>query len=490
MKSVLKSVARQKNHLVAVNQAILFFCLVMLFTTCSKSSSNITPPTPPVADKQITSFTLTRPDGSVFDPAEYSVNINTDSVKIILPPLISRNGLKATLAISGQSVSPANGAVMNFSTPINYTVTAQNGSTRHYTVEAAYAKPTSVVFIGAGNKFYALDAVTGAVRWSYTGGGSFAYSSATYKDNVIYVGCVDSYVYAFNASNGRLLWKFQAGTTGIESDAVIADSTVYVGSNDDILFAIDAVTGLQRWSVTTGGNISSSPKIENGKVYFGSSDGKLYAVQALTGQPVWQYQTGGALNQSGASLVNGNLYVGSRDGYLYSINAATGTFNWRYDSGTISLEQSSPTVYNGVVYIGGWYNVPRFTLKGSVYAVDASNGNLIWEKLPNIAFSSSPFVNNDRLSITGDDGKISVLQTSTGNLIWQKTILANSSSPVEANGIIYVGGGGNGFIYAFNADTGAELWKFPIPGALITSSPVVIELSGDVDYPGDSGAKD
>jgi outer membrane protein assembly factor BamB len=455
---------------------------------CSKPSAE---PTPPAAVKEITSFTLTKADGSVFDPTEFSVVINTDSVQITLPPLVDRKNLKASFSFAGKSVSPANGTIQDFSNPVIYTVTGENGSTKQYVVNADYAHAKSVVFIGASNnKFYALDAATGALRWSYTGGGSFAYSSATYKKGVVYIGCVDSYVYALNAMNGRLLWKYKAGNTGVESDAVIDDSTVYVGCNDDRMLAIDAVSGNLRWSYLTGGNISSSPKVADGNIYFGSSDGKLYALQAKTGSLIWQYQTGGMLNQSGASLVNGNLYVGSRDGYMYAIDAATGNYKWRFGTGIISFEQSSPTVNNGIIYIGGWYNVPGFTQKGSVYAVNASNGSLVWEKLTNTGFSSSPFVKNNRLYISGDDNNVSALNASTGSLLWQKQILPNSASPVEANGIVYVGGGGTGYIYAFDAATGNEIWKFPITGALMTSSPVVIQLSEEINYPGDSGNLD
>lgn len=469
--------------------APLIYLLFILFSSCSRDSNDPVP-TPLSTTKKINNFTLTRPDGTTLLASEYSVSINADSVNITIPPLENRNGLKAVLDYTGKSVSPASGSIRDFTSPVSYTVLAEDGSSKVYTVKAAYAAPNLVVFIGAGNTFYALDAATGLKRWSFTGGGSFAYSSATYRDNVVYVGCIDNNVYAFNASNGRLLWQRTICTTGIESDAVIADSTVYVGTNDDQLLALDATTGATRWIYNTGGNISSSPKIANGRVYFGSSDSKLYALQAKTGQLVWSYQTGGMLNQSGAALVNNTLYVGSRDGYLYAIDELTGTLKWRFGSGLISFESSSPTVHNGVVYIGGWYNVPGFTQKGSLYAVNAATGALVWEKLSNTGFSSSPFANNNRVCITGDNLQINVLETTTGNILWQKTILPNSSSPVEAKGVIYVGGGGTGFIYAFDAVSGNEIWKFAIPGALMTSSPVVIDLSGEVNYSGDSGSMD
>jgi eukaryotic-like serine/threonine-protein kinase len=457
----------------------------VVFYSCSRKGTEL--PSPPVAEKEITSFSVTKADGSAFELSELSVTINTDSIQIVLPPLSDRSGIKASFGFKGKSVVPANGSVQDFSSPVTYTVTADNGSTKQYIAVADYPKVKSFLYIGAGNNFYALDAATGMLKWSYTGGGSFVYSSATYKEGVIYVGCIDNYIYAFNAINGRLLWKYLAASTGVESDAVVSGRTVYVGTNDDKMLAIDAVTGLLKWSFQTGGNISSSPKIANDRVYFGSSDSKFYCVEANNGQLVWTYQTGGMINQSGASLVNGKLYFGSRDGYLHCINASNGTLNWKFGTGVISFEQSSPTVDNNIVYIGGWYNVPGFNIKGSIYAVNASTGILIWEQLANTGFSSSPFINNNRLFISGDDNKISALQASNGNILWQKTILPNSSSPVEADGTVYVGGGGTGYIYALDASTGNEKWKFPIPGALMTSSPVLIRVSGQIEYPGDSG---
>lgn len=485
------SVANRRLIIVSLKHAVVVMLMIWI-AGCGKEPA-VAPPDPvPVADTQhvFTSFTVKKADGGLLEPSELEIVIGKDSINITVPPLTDIKNLKASFDFKGKSVSPQNGSVQNFTSPVTYTVTAENGSSKQYVVEAHYPQPKGVVYIGTGaKKFYALDAATGAVRWSYTSNGSFAYSSPTYRDGVVYVGCIDSYVYAFNAVNGRVLWKYNAGTTGIESDAVIADSTVYVGCNDDYLVALDAVTGLPRWTYLTGANISSSPKIANGMVYFGSSDNSFYALQAKTGQLVWKFTTGAMINQSGASLVNGVLYFGSRDGYLYALNAGDGSLKWKYNT-QVSLETSSPTVSNGVVYIGGWYSFPGFNVKGSVYALNANTGALVWESLQNTGFSSSPFVNNGRLYITGDDGNISVLNAATGSIYWQKIIYANSASPVEANGVVYVGGGGTNNIYAFNAATGNEIWRFPIPLAYMASSPLVIEPGGAVDYPGDSGAMD
>ena len=466
---------------------VITAALTCILLSCSKGE-NI----PPDVSKEITSFTMKKADGSAFDPADISVSIRNDSIIVYLPPFTDFSNLIPEFSIKAKSVSPASGVGQNFNTIVTYTVTAEDGSTKQYKVAAAVPQPSNMVYMGGGGNdktFYALDANTGVLKWSYTGGAGFIYSSPTYKNGVIYVGCIDNFVYAFNAVNGKLLWKTSLCNTGIESDAVIVDSTVYVGTNEDEMVALNARTGVVKWRYLTGANVSSSPKVANGMVYFGSSDGALYALQAATGQFIWKYQTGAMINQSGASLVNGILYVGSRDNYLYAINAQSGSLVWRYNTG-VSLEQSSPTVANGVVYIGGWYNVPGFTIKGSVYAINAVTGGLVWEKLTNTGFSTSPFVNNNRLFICGDDGNISALDATTGATLWQKTILANSASPVEVNGVVYVGGGGTRYFYALNASNGSEKWKFSMPNAIMISSPLVIINPGQPNYCGDSGALD
>lgn len=63
----------------------------------------------------------------------------------------------------------------------------------------------------AGNRdgyFYALDAVSGGLKWRFQTGGPILYSAA-YKNGVVYFASNDNYAYALNAANGALVWKSQ-----------------------------------------------------------------------------------------------------------------------------------------------------------------------------------------------------------------------------------------------------------------------------------------
>ena len=54
---------------------------------------------------------------------------------------------------------------------------------------------------------------------------------------------------------------------------------------------------------------------------------------------------------SSPSVNNGVVYVGSEDGIVYALNASNGAFVWKYTTGG-QIMVSSPAVYDGRIYIG------------------------------------------------------------------------------------------------------------------------------------------
>lgn len=345
---------------------------------------------------------------------------------------------------------------------------------------SAVLSTNRLVFFGSSDhNFYALDAETGVLAWKYTATNGFSFSSPTVWNNTVYAGCTNDSLYAFDASSGKVLWKF-ATEESIESSPAIANGVVYFGSDDAKFYAVDATTGQLKWEYKTGFNVSSSPAIVNGAVYVGSDDNNLYAFDAASGNIRWTFNAGAMFNASSPLVENGSLYIGNRDGYLYCIDAATGLLKWKYDDGGTSMEESSPTIYNNVVYIGGWINIPNFSIQGSLYAVDANTGNSVWTALNGLGISSSPVIDSGNLYIAVDTDFYSINATK-GTTNWKVTILPNSAIAAVANGMVYVGGGGTGYFYALDAATGNIKWKFAIGnGGLQTSAPCIISTDGAV----------
>jgi outer membrane protein assembly factor BamB len=87
-----------------------------------------------------------------------------------------------------------------------------------------------------------------------------------------------------NALSGAVVWSYTTGAL-VESSPAVANGLVYVGSNDHEVYALDAASGAVAWSFTTGDDVESSPIVDDGTVYVGSDDGSIdaFALSGLNG---------------------------------------------------------------------------------------------------------------------------------------------------------------------------------------------------------------
>jgi outer membrane protein assembly factor BamB len=193
-------------------------------------------------------------------------------------------------------------------------------------------------------------------------------------------------------------------------------------------------------------------------------------------QVKWSYATGGAVESSPA-VWNGVVYVGSDDNNVYALKASTGAKLWSYLTGNYVI--SSPAVENGVVYAG--------SEDGNVFALNASTGALLWSYLPFPGESvlSSPTIVNGVVYVGTTEGSVFALNASTGAPLWSyQTGYFVNSSPAVANGVVYVSSYDNN-VYALKASTGAKLWSYAIYNNVTDSSPAVVD---GVVYVGSAGS--
>jgi outer membrane protein assembly factor BamB len=152
---------------------------------------------------------------------------------------------------------------------------------------------------------------------------------------VVYVSSFDGNLYALDARTGAKRWSYSGdfgncgSTCWTTPSAAVANGVVYVGSFDNNVYALNGSTGAKLWSYTTGNGVDSSPAVANGVVYVGSRDGNVYALDARTGAKLWSYQTGAGHRGSAISYsVNGRQYIATPTGWQGSLvgGAAAGLF--------------------------------------------------------------------------------------------------------------------------------------------------------------------
>jgi probable HAF family extracellular repeat protein len=254
-------------------------------------------------------------------------------------------------------------------------------------LDAAGAK----LYIGSDfGIFYCLNTSDGSIAWSYpvaTGTDKRIRSGAALDpnaplDSTVYFHCNDGFLYALDANSGALRWTAATGNGGgppadpgfptvqpVSSSPVVASSgTVYVGSADGKVRAFDPSTGLllPGWPVSLNPDdvepVEATLAIgQDGTLYAATRvnveanvGGKVYAINPVTQAVVWTFQGVGARPGFVASPVvdqAGFIYAPDFGESLFKLHPADGTVEqgWGLNG---KLCQTPSINQNGLLIIG------------------------------------------------------------------------------------------------------------------------------------------
>jgi polyvinyl alcohol dehydrogenase (cytochrome) len=159
-----------------------------------------------------------------------------------------------------------------------------------------------------------------------------------------------------------------------------------------------------KWVFTAGGNISATPTVAGNAVYFPDWAGNLYAVDRQTGALLWSRKivdydgVAGAISRVSPAVYDKELILGDIESVttphnganVMAVDRATGALLWitKVDSQPAAQITGSPVVYGNVVYQGVSSSeetlainpgYPCCTFRGSVVALDARSGQLLWK---------------------------------------------------------------------------------------------------------------
>ena len=226
--------------------------------------------------------------------------------------------------------------------------------------------------------------------------------------------------------------------------------------------------------------ITSPPVVSAGLVFFGMADPEsespfyVAAFDARGQREIWRF-TAGREVYSAPAVSDGTVFAASRDGFVYALDAGTGQEKWRFE--TVGRPWASPVVADGSVF---------FTASdGHVYALDTATGAERWRfevfgpryLAANSAGAGtwlSPSVHDGTVYAGSLDWHVYAIDAATGEEKWRfKTKGAVWGSPAASEGAVYFGSDDLN-VYAVDAATGEEKWKFRSQWPL-KASPVVFE---------------
>jgi quinohemoprotein ethanol dehydrogenase len=186
--------------------------------------------------------------------------------------------------------------------------------------------------------------------------------------------------------------------------------------------------------------------------------------------------------EPGNWLTHGRTYAEQRYSPLRQIHADNVSqlgLAWFHDTHTSRGLEATPLAVDGILYATGPWSV--------VYAIDGRTGTRLWEYDPQVPrhrgqYACCDVVNRGAALRQGKvyvgtiDGRLVALEAATGRVVWD-TLTVDPGQPYTITGAprvvkgkVIIGNGGaefgvRGYVSAYDAETGALLWRFyTVPG--------------------------
>jgi outer membrane protein assembly factor BamB len=295
----------------------------------------------------------------------------------------------------------------------------------HESMGAWAADDTALYVCRDQDVVHALDAATGATRWT-------ASTRAWYlvpSDGVL-VFAHPEVVGALDVATGRPLWEMtRVGTANHAIDA--GDGTVVAvaqeGAPTDPLglpqkvIALDAVTGTRLWTSEQYEFVGTLRVMAGAGAAYYCQDQRLVARDLRAGGTRWTAPVVG-INAEVLGATEDVVVV--RDNALAVIDTATGRRCWE-----ANWQVSSVAFAGGLLVVQTMLDGGRARLS-AVHGVDPASGTLVWTLPPSGAPASRAVSTDERVYLSVVDGRVCAYATATGEQLWSH----DGGRPVAARG--------------------------------------------------------
>ena len=168
-----------------------------------------------------------------------------------------------------------------------------------------------------------------------------------------------------------------------------------------------------------------------------------------------------------------NIYVPSNNKKIHIVSAELGNLNESID---VELDIFSGIVADeNLIYFG--------SKQDTVTAVESSSKNVLWQRVMSSEVMSISRVENELIYVTTNDSKVTAIDTNTGKFIWINSqipaalSIRGSSTPIIEDDKVYIGFE-DGRIVSYNSKNGDIIWQVQLPSTRIET---VIDRLNDID---------
>jgi outer membrane protein assembly factor BamB len=328
--------------------------------------------------------------------------------------------------------------------------------------------------------------------WDLNVGDIDALAEPVVTDDRVLQGTSEGYLYSLNLAGPpaqRIAWKFQADGA-IHTSVARHDGRIYFGSNGGTVYALNEIDGSLVWSKRIGRveprtrKQFTVPLVHDGRIYIGSADRGVHCLDASNGNIICQAEMTDWVRAMPAMTTDG-LLVAAVDGSLACLGK-DGRLKWRKQISTHPIYADLVAAGDTVLVNDSDLWLRRIGKGGEVLwkrsllqAYEDEEGRRIFTDVLSggTYYQSKPTAVKGKVFFGMPSGFLVAADADTGKELWKFEMGgAISVAPAVADGRVFVGQqGGERFFYCVDAETGAPIWKQTIPGGWVWGSAVVDE---------------
>ena len=306
----------------------------------------------------------------------------------------------------------------------------------------------------------------------------YLHLTPAFSDKVVFVAGNTGSVEAINDLNGDVIWQTKTDAP-ISSGIAVNNKYIFFGTNDAKVFALDKQNGKIKWQQDVIGEVLSCPTANAQIVIVKTSTGNLQALNAEDGKEIWSYKMQNPsliLRGSSSPQINKNSVIsGFATGEIVSFDIKEGNSLWQQQvsepEGSFMIERmvdivADPVIMNNVVYVVAY--------QGDISAINASNGNVIWQK--QLASTAGLTVDNNNVYVTTSDDKVLALNKNNGEKIWQQDTFGyrGLTAPAILHGLhnnmnVLVVADMEGYVHLLNMQNGSIVGRTKVSGKVYTN---------------------
>ena len=260
---------------------------------------------------------------------------------------------------------------------------------------------------------------------------------------------------------GGLLWKAALDGGCYYSCPTYDGKVVYTGTYDgDSFYAINASDGSKKWSVSGLYDIWSKPAVDSGTVFFAAASyNTFYALNTSDGSTKWKYTTSVYYPVASPAVLGDYVYFADLNGALFKLNKTTGALGWRQVVGSYGIGITRPVFNGDSLVIINTYNY-------TIVASRVSTGAAKWSLNTGSESEGKGVCIGNVVYFSGNAGMFA-LNALTGAQIWKFTFGDfNWGGCNYWNNMMFAGDYSNA-CYGVNATNGAQIWKFTTGGGVV-----------------------